>query len=352
MKKLFLYALFASVGMLQAAQISLIQKLVAPKDAELLIHVRPDDGEAILKDHISLAADHPDVTLTQWTTTAKPTTADAKGIGSALPAFTEPFTIVSHVKNTGKLDDVGIYFTYLSSKQRQPIQELFTITFNPKTNLPVATNNDPLPPTADDKNICTPPIEPVPSPKSFSLSAWSQYLEDIIKATNNFWVRFFLILLLGLFMSFTPCIYPMIPITVGILQGSGRRSFWHNVAHAGAYSTGVAITFAILGLIAAASGTIFGSMMTSPFVVLLIAALLIYLAGTMFGWYELYIPRSFQERQHTHQGSILSSFIFGAISGTVASPCLSPGLALVLCIVASLGSKSWASYCSLRLVSA
>ncbi len=338
MKKLFASIVFLSLShFLHAAQLTLTQKPVGPHEVELLIHVRPDEGEAVFKDHISLATDNPDIVLTQWTTTSKPTVADAKGIGSALPAFTLPFTIQSHAKQSGNSSEAGLYVTYLSSKNRQPTQELFTVNFPSMQTKQAAITNDPQP--AEEKTICSPPAEPVPSAMSFSLSSWSQRLENIIKATNNFWIRFILILLLGLFMSFTPCIYPMIPITVGILQGTGHRSFWRNVAHASAYSSGIAITFAALGLLAAASGTIFGSMMSSPFVVLLIAALLIYLSGTMFGWYELYIPRSLQERQHTHHGSILSSFIFGAISGTVASPCLSPGLALVLCIVATLGSK-------------
>ncbi len=338
MNKLLLSSIIITLSAcLHAAQFSLTQRPMGRNELEIVLYVRPDEGEALFKDYFAFSTDHPEVILTPWSTTSKTITADAKGIGSALPAFKQPFAITLHAQRTNNIPEAGLYFTYLSSNKRQPSQELFTLAFSPQHTAAAATvhadQSDP------EKTICLPAAEPITSPKTFSLSAWSNYLEDIIKATSNFWVRFLLILLLGLFMSFTPCIYPMIPITVGILQGTGHRSLGRNIAHATAYSTGVAITFALLGLIAAASGTIFGSMMTSPVVVLLISALLIYLSGTMFGWYELYIPRSLQERQHTHHGSILSSFIFGAISGTVASPCLSPGLALVLCIVASLGSK-------------
>jgi thiol:disulfide interchange protein DsbD len=60
----------------------------------------------------------------------------------------------------------------------------------------------------------------------------------------------------------------------------------------------------------------------------------------MFGFYEMYIPTFLQTgSSRKHHGSLGSSFLFGALSGTVASPCLSPGLALVLGIVAALGSK-------------
>jgi thiol:disulfide interchange protein DsbD len=160
----------------------------------------------------------------------------------------------------------------------------------------------------------------------------------LISSTDLLIIRILLIALLGLLMSFTPCIYPMIPITIGIMQGQANKSILTSFLHALSYSVGIATTFALLGLLAALSGTIFGMLLTNPFVVLLIVAMLVYLALSMFGLYEIKIPSFLQERNRKHSSSFLSSFAFGALSGTVASPCLSPGLALVLCIVASLGN--------------
>ena len=67
---------------------------------------------------------------------------------------------------------------------------------------------------------------------------------------------------------------------------------------------------------------------------------LVYLALAMIGLYDMYIPRFMQPRDHKiNHGSFISAFAFGAISGIVASPCLSPGLVCLLCIVTTLGSK-------------
>jgi thiol:disulfide interchange protein DsbD len=91
---------------------------------------------------------------------------------------------------------------------------------------------------------------------------------------------------------------------------------------------------------AAGTGKMFGSIMNNPFIVGCIVALLIYLAGSMIGFYDMYIPRFLQPKQNTPQkGSLISIFLFGAASGTIASPCLSPGLLLLLTIVTSIGSS-------------
>jgi thiol:disulfide interchange protein DsbD len=79
--------------------------------------------------------------------------------------------------------------------------------------------------------------------------------------------------------------------------------------------------------------------MQSPIVILSIVALLLYLALSMFGLYDMYIPKGFQSNNRfTKGGSPITAFLFGVVSGTVASPCVSPGLALVLSIVTGLGN--------------
>lgn len=168
---------------------------------------------------------------------------------------------------------------------------------------------------------------------------WSSYISSLIETAESVWLRIALTMVLGLLLSLTPCIYPMIPITIGILQAQGSRSLWRNFALALAYTIGIATTFACLGLIAAYSGNLFGNFMTQPAIIIPIVLLLAYLAGSTMGLYEMYTPRILQG-SHTHRqnGSLLGAFLFGAASGTVASPCLSPGLLLLLSIVTTLGS--------------
>jgi len=131
----------------------------------------------------------------------------------------------------------------------------------------------------------------------------------------------------------------MIPITVGILQAQSSTSMLRNFSLALAYSMGIACTFAALGLAAAFTGQMFGNLMSNPIVILALVALLAYLAFAMMGFYEMYTPRFLTNNKNAQGGSLSGAFLFGAVSGTVASPCLSPGLILVLSIVTALGNK-------------
>lgn len=178
-------------------------------------------------------------------------------------------------------------------------------------------------------------------------SCCSSWLENVDKkvsktvqqASSPTW-RLIFIFILGILMSFTPCIYPMIPITIGILQSAVQTSILRNFLLAATYSAGIATTFAILGLLAASGSAHFGQLIGNPFFVGFLVLFLSYFAFSMFGFYEIRLPRFLQSRETKNtNGSISSAFIFGALSGTIASPCLSPGLLLLLSIVATLGSK-------------
>jgi thioredoxin:protein disulfide reductase len=164
-------------------------------------------------------------------------------------------------------------------------------------------------------------------------------ISNVITTTSALWLRIIFAFILGLLLSLTPCIYPMIPITVGILQSGSSSSMLRNAIRAGAYACGMATTFACLGLFSAFTGNLFGSLMSSVWVIGAIILLLIYLAGSMIGLYEMYIPRFLQNSSTpAHGGSLFAAFSFGAASGTVASPCLSPGLVLLISLIAKDGN--------------
>jgi len=171
-------------------------------------------------------------------------------------------------------------------------------------------------------------------------TSWSDYVTALVSHTDSLLLRILLVLFLGILMSLTPCIYPMIPITMGILQSQGSRSIMRNFFLALAYTIGIATTFSLLGLIAVFTGQLFGSFLTHPLVIIPVVGLLGYLGFSMLGFYDMYTPKFLQlNHSNTKNGSLLSAFLFGAASGTVASPCLSPGLVLLLSIVATLGDK-------------
>ena len=191
--------------------------------------------------------------------------------------------------------------------------------------------------------------------KNFILDCPDECNQDIFKRTFNFFsllltqtnsyiIQLFLSLLLGLLMSFTPCIYPMIPITMGILQSQGNSfSIFKNAMLALSYTFGIAFTFAILGLSAALTGQLFGSIMQNVFVLIILICWLSYMAFGMIGFYEIFLIKKATDninfvKNKSLLNNLLTTFIFGALSGTIASPCLSPGLALLLTVVAAMAN--------------
>lgn len=163
---------------------------------------------------------------------------------------------------------------------------------------------------------------------------------NLVETAESLPLQLLFVFLLGLLMSLTPCIYPMIPITVGVLHANAGKSFTSHFLLSLSYTLGMALTFAIFGFIAALSGNIFSQLLVHPVFVIVLVAFLAYLAFSMFGFYEMRMPRFLSRHQTTSQGgSPLSAFLFGAASGTIASPCLSPGLALLLSMVATMGNK-------------
>lgn len=168
----------------------------------------------------------------------------------------------------------------------------------------------------------------------------SEFLKNTIINSESWFLRLMFALILGILLSLTPCIYPMIPITVGILQAQGSKSILKNFSLSFMYTLGLATTFSLLGLLAASSGEAFGSIMASPIFILCFVALLAYFAFSMFGLYNLHIPRFLQKKRDiSGGGSYASIFLFGLASGSVASPCLSPGLAFLLAMVATMANK-------------
>ncbi len=317
-----------------SAQVRVTNKESSHGHMRFIIDIHLKEGEYLFRDSVHFSTDHPD---TEVSITKSPEYEDQyiQSLHTTKQVYTtnNPQFDVSAEKHSGQpIINAHVHMTYMTSAHRKPQELTIPIVFEQQSS--------------DTKKPHTPLQEKKSNISSFAtrsvqaISSWSRYVENVIQTTEIWWVRFLLIILLGLLMSFTPCIYPMIPITIGIMQGQGERKLFTNFMHACAYSLGIAFTFALMGLLAVMTGMVFGSLLTSPIVVLLIVAMLTYLAGSMFGFYEMYIPTFLQTgSSRKHHGSIGSSFLFGALSGTVASPCLSPGLALVLGIVAALGSK-------------
>jgi thiol:disulfide interchange protein DsbD len=150
----------------------------------------------------------------------------------------------------------------------------------------------------------------------------------------------------GVLTSLTPCIYPMIPITVGIISGTAgedaRRS--RVIGLTLAYVAGLALLYAVAGLIAGLTGQLFGTIAASVWARLLIAGLLAAFGLAMLGVFPVAAPRRLLDwAGGLGGGSYPAVFALGATSGLVAAPCGAPAFAAVLTWVSTTGS-AWLGF--------
>jgi thiol:disulfide interchange protein DsbD len=150
---------------------------------------------------------------------------------------------------------------------------------------------------------------------------------------------FGILMLAGLLTAATPCVYPLIPITVSIFGARQAGNRGRAVALSATYVLGICATYSALGLFAALTGRAFGSALSSPIVVAVLAIFLFALSASMFGAFELQLPSGLQQRLTSIKGAgFLPALGMGLVAGFIAAPCTGPVLAGVLAYVAKTGS--------------
>ncbi len=146
----------------------------------------------------------------------------------------------------------------------------------------------------------------------------------------------------GVLTSLTPCVYPLIPITVSIFGAKRSAHRSQAMTLSGLYVLGIAVMYSALGVVAALTGKAFGSAMRSPWVVGGVALVFAATALSMFGAFELRLPASLQNRLARVGGAgHAGSFAMGLVAGIVAAPCTGPVLAAALTYVATRGSVAF-----------
>ncbi|MGZ3770734.1 MAG: protein-disulfide reductase DsbD family protein [Bdellovibrio sp.] len=150
------------------------------------------------------------------------------------------------------------------------------------------------------------------------------------------------VFLAGIFTSFTPCIFPMIPITLAVLGNhSQERSRMQNFFTSCLYVLGIATTYSFLGLLAASTGGIFGASLGNPYILSTICVIFLAMALSMYGLYELQVPAFLRNKfgSKKHKQSYTGAYFTGLFAGIVASPCVGPVLVAILAYVASTQNK-------------
>jgi thioredoxin:protein disulfide reductase len=154
---------------------------------------------------------------------------------------------------------------------------------------------------------------------------------------SGFWLTILGIFLGGLALNLTPCIYPLIPITVSYFGGQGSTMAGHPFVHGAFYVIGLAITNAALGVIASLSGGLLGAVLQSPYVLLGVALVLVCLALSFFGFWELRVPYGVTSLVVKSYGGYFGTLFMGLTLGIVAAPCLGPFILGLLTVVAQKG---------------
>lgn len=168
--------------------------------------------------------------------------------------------------------------------------------------------------------------------------AWgsADYIKNTIE--KNIVLALFFIFIFGLLSSLTPCIYPLIPITLAVIGSHSERGVSRFKAFilSVVYVHGLALTYSILGVIAAKTGGLFGSALSHPVVLIIIALLFFILALSMFGFFEIKTPLWIQNKLHAKKTDpdFLGVFFTGMVAGVVASPCIGPVLVGILAYIA------------------
>ena len=161
---------------------------------------------------------------------------------------------------------------------------------------------------------------------------------------NNPAGALFAFFIAGILLAFTPCVFPMVPILSGIIAGQGdrmttSRAFWLSLV----YVLAMAVTYTVAGVLAGLFGQNLQALFQNPWILGFFIAIFIALALSMFGFFELQLPASFQTRltrasNQQKGGSLTGVAVMGFLSALIVGPCVAPPLAAALIVIGASGS--------------
>lgn len=142
----------------------------------------------------------------------------------------------------------------------------------------------------------------------------------------------------GLALNLTPCIYPLIPITISYFGSQSSGNKFQSIMMGVFYALGMGVTYSLLGLFAALTGSILGTALQNPIVIIVIAAIFLALSTSMFGLWEIRVPQKLALEGNKNRKGLLGSLLMGLLVGFIAAPCIGPIVLSLLVYVGKLGS--------------
>ena len=163
--------------------------------------------------------------------------------------------------------------------------------------------------------------------------SYSKWMNRIIneELEKGSLLLFVLVFISGFLTSLTPCVYPVIPIVMGYIGSRAGKKKIKGFYLSLFFVLGLSIVYAILGVIAATTGSLMGISFQNPVVVLIISIIFIVMGLSLAGFFEIPVPSSISSKiQKGHKSEILGSIIIGGVSGIIAAPCVGPVLIALL----------------------
>lgn len=149
-------------------------------------------------------------------------------------------------------------------------------------------------------------------------------------------LSYLLVFLGGILASFTPCVYPLIPITVSYVGAASAGSKKKGFILSFFYVLGIAVVYSFLGAFAALSGRLFGQISANPWTYLIVGVIFLGLGLSMLDLFMLPIPGFLRAKgPSSKRKGILGAFLVGMSAGLVVGPCTAPALGAVLVFVGS-----------------
>lgn len=209
---------------------------------------------------------------------------------------------------------------------------LFPYTENIEVQLfptPSTFLNNEVPPKESDT---IKPIEAVQESDD-QLDLQDELAKKITEGSLPFYLVIILCLVGGILTNLTPCVYPMIPITIRVLSHQSKRPY----VGSSMYALGILITYTALGIFAVLTGSLFGSIMASKSFNLVLGLIMVIMAFSMLGFGNFSKLQQLGSKLGAGKASLKNAFIMGTGAGLVASPCTGPVLATLLTYTAGKG---------------
>lgn len=155
-------------------------------------------------------------------------------------------------------------------------------------------------------------------------------------------LTFFGIFLLGLGLNLTPCVYPMLSITISLFRSQHETSRFHAFIKSVVYVLGMATIYSTLGVLTAFTGSLFGAALQSKWVLLGIGVIMTSMAASLFGFYIIQAPQWLTKAASKKGSDLIGVFLSGLFVGVFAAPCIGPLIIALIAFVAQKGDPVFA----------